>query len=462
MANIVVIGAGMAGLATALFCARRGHSITVLDRDDRPKPDASAEEDFRCWERTGVPHARQGHNFLGLSSRIMREEAPDVLAAVAARGAPRVPVPGAEGDENVLSRRLVYEGALRRIVEAEPGVEVWPGVSAEGLVTRGEAGGVPHVVGVRLAGGEEVAADLVVDASGRRTRSDRWLSEAGCSAPAETAQPCGFHYLTRHFRVRDGESFPQSKVPIYAKLDYTKLVLFAADNGCFQVSMTVASRDPLRHRLLDPGVYQRFLENVPLAMPWLERSEPMDEPHPMARLEDRWRRLVRDGAPVVAGYLLLGDAAMQTNPAFGRGVPLAFLQARHLAATVEAAQADPAGYTVRFDEWAEQNLGVWFKAQLVSSREQKEHIEAGLRGEPSAPAGSRAGRFIDALALLSEDQPEIDAVQHQFFNMLLRPQELLDHPFVAPRVRDYLRDNGDPVVPARGPDRAEFERLVAR
>ncbi|GAB2824649.1 hypothetical protein GCM10027091_64250 [Streptomyces daliensis] len=456
-----MIGAGMGGLATALFCARRGHTVTVLERDDQPKPDATADDDFRDWDRAGVPHARQGHNFLGLSSRVMRAEAPDVLAAVAARGAPRIPVAGTAEDENLLSRRLVYEGALRRIVEAEPGVEVCSGTSVEGLVVRGEAAaGVPHVVGVRLPGGEEIAADVVVDAAGRRTRAGRWLAEAGCRAPEETAQPCGFHYLTQHFRLRAGESFPQSTVPIYAKLDFTKLVLFAADNGCFQVSMTVATDDPLRHRLREPGVYRRFLETVPLAVPWLERSAPMDEPHPMARLEDRWRRLVSGGAPVVAGYVLLGDAAMQTNPAFGRGVPLAYLQARYLADTVEKVRDDPAGYTVRWDEWAERNLGVWFKAQLVSSREQREHIEAGVRGEPVAPARDRMSRFLDALALLGEDEPGINAVQLQFFNMLMTPQELLNHPVAVPRIRDHLRDHGDPVVPARGPDRMEFERLV--
>ncbi|TYK53158.1 NAD(P)/FAD-dependent oxidoreductase [Actinomadura decatromicini] len=460
MAKIVVIGAGMAGLAVALFCARRGHMVTVVERDDQPKPEASAEEDFTEWERDGVPHARQGHNFLGLSSRIMREEAPDVLDAVAARGAPRVPIAGGDGDENVLSRRLVYEGALRRVVEAQPGVEVLSGTSVKGLLTRGELAGVPRVVGVRLPSGE-VAADVVVDASGRRTRSVRWLAEAGCRPPRETAQPCGFHYLTQHFRLRPGQSFPALTVPIYVKLDYTKLVLFAGDNGCFQVSMTVAADDPLRHRLREPGVYHRFLESVPLTAPWLDRSEPIDEPHPMGNLEDRWRRLVIGGRPVVAGLVLLGDSALQTNPAFGRGVPLAFLQARHFADTVETA-GDAAGFVARFDEWAERNLGFWFRAQVASSREQREHIEAGVRGRPIAPPADPMGRFIAALAIVSEDEPEVNAVQLRFFNMLMTPEALVDDPVAAPRIRDYLETHADPVVPAQGPDRTEFERLVAR
>jgi 2-polyprenyl-6-methoxyphenol hydroxylase-like FAD-dependent oxidoreductase len=460
MAKIVVVGAGVGGLAAALFCARRGHAVTVVERDEQPKPDATAEEDFRHWARAGVPHARQGHNFLGLATRILREEAPDVLAAVAARGAPRTPVPGAAGEENLLSRRLVFEGTFRRVVEAEPGVTVRSGTCADGLVVRGERDGVPHVVGVRLAGEDDVAADVVVDASGRRTRAVRWLAEAGCRAPGETVQPCGFHYLTQHFRLRAGAEFPESVVPVYVNLGFTKLVVFAADNGCFQISMTVGAGDPLRHRLREHDVYRRFLEAVPLTAPWLDRSDPIDDPRPMARLEDRWRRLAPGGRPVVAGHVLLGDAALQTNPAFGRGMPLAFRQAQHLAATVESAAADPAGYVACWEEWAERHLGIWFTAQLASSRAQREHIEAGVRGEPVAPPTDDVGRFLAALAVLSEDEPEMNAVQLRFFNMLMTPQALLTDPVALPRIREHLRTHPDLATPARGPDRQEFERLV--
>ena len=41
--NVVVIGGGVAGLATALHLGRAGHDVTVIERDDTPMP-ATADE----------------------------------------------------------------------------------------------------------------------------------------------------------------------------------------------------------------------------------------------------------------------------------------------------------------------------------------------------------------------------------------------------------------------------------
>ena len=86
--HVVVAGGGLAGLATALFLGRRGYQVTVVE------PDALRASG---GPRPGVPQARQPHNFLGRSVRVLRDEAPDVLDTLIPRGALRIPVDLGDG-----------------------------------------------------------------------------------------------------------------------------------------------------------------------------------------------------------------------------------------------------------------------------------------------------------------------------------------------------------------------------
>ena len=85
-AEVCVIGAGMAGLACALFLARAGHLVTLVERDAAPRP-AYADAALTAWSRPGVPQWGNGHAFHGLSRRVLSESAPDILEALAAAGA---------------------------------------------------------------------------------------------------------------------------------------------------------------------------------------------------------------------------------------------------------------------------------------------------------------------------------------------------------------------------------------
>ena len=60
MPRIVVLGAGICGLASALLLARDGHDVTVLERDPAPVPD-SPDDAWEQWERRGVAQFRQAH-----------------------------------------------------------------------------------------------------------------------------------------------------------------------------------------------------------------------------------------------------------------------------------------------------------------------------------------------------------------------------------------------------------------
>ena len=68
--NIVVIGAGIGGLGSALALARGGNHVTLIERDDTPMP-ADPEAAF-SWDRKGAPQVQHPHVFLGLARTILR------------------------------------------------------------------------------------------------------------------------------------------------------------------------------------------------------------------------------------------------------------------------------------------------------------------------------------------------------------------------------------------------------
>jgi 2-polyprenyl-6-methoxyphenol hydroxylase-like FAD-dependent oxidoreductase len=458
--DVVIIGGGLVGLATALFCARRRHNVVVLERDF-PPDGTNADDDFNRWNRPGLAQARQSHAFLARSTLVLQEEAPDVLAAIIARGAVSLPVGSDTTSNMLLARRLVYEGVLRRAVEREPGVTIRSGVLAANLLVDSSVGAVPVVKGVRTSGGEDLCARLVVDCGGRSSRAPQWLSLIGRQLP-ETRQECGFFYLTRHYRVRDGRSSPVPQWPNVVSLDYASVHAFPADNRTFSLSVTVGVHDPCRHRVREGRSYDRFLAAVPLTAPWIDCGVPLDDPRPLARIENRWRRLVDErGAPIVHGFALVGDAAMQTNPTLGRGVSLGFAHAQQFARSIGQADADPAAFITGFEAWTTKHLGVWFEVQVANDRARLARLGEGSLAVPPNRIDS-FDRLAGALSALRERDPIVRDAYMRAYNLLITPGELISDRQVLRRLNAYLKAN--PVASAsvqQGPDRSTFERLVA-
>ena len=224
MTRIVVIGAGICGLAAGLLLRRDGHEVTVLERDPEPAP-ASVEDAWETWPRDGVTQFHQPH-YLQSRGRIMLEdELPDVVAALDAVGglrfdalrvmppsiADRAPRDGDERFKTITARRPVLEQAFGRAAEAETGLAIRRGVRVRELVMTAYHG-TPHVSGVRTDSGEKLRADLVVDAMGRRSQLPDWLESGGAHPVHEEVEDSGFIYYTRYFRARNGK-MPEFRAP---------------------------------------------------------------------------------------------------------------------------------------------------------------------------------------------------------------------------------------------------------
>jgi choline dehydrogenase-like flavoprotein len=89
LSRIVVVGAGLTGLAAALLLARDGHHVTVLERDPA-EPVGEAEALWEGWERPGVGQFRIAHLMLARWRCLVEQELPDVLDEVERLGGQRI------------------------------------------------------------------------------------------------------------------------------------------------------------------------------------------------------------------------------------------------------------------------------------------------------------------------------------------------------------------------------------
>ena len=169
MARILVLGAGVCGLASALLLARDGHDVTVLERDAAPVP-TSPGEAWQHWIRSGVAQFRQPHYLQTRARHILDAELPDVRDALVAAGALRFDTldstpptlgrverrPGDERFATLTARRPTLEQVVARAAEVQRG---WMSVAASPspAFKRAAPPRFPHVGGVRTESGEELA-----------------------------------------------------------------------------------------------------------------------------------------------------------------------------------------------------------------------------------------------------------------------------------------------------------------
>ncbi len=335
----LIVGSGPTGLILGAALARRGHTVISVDRD--PGPTAGG------WVRRGVMQFEHAHGFRPQVSMTLQEVWPEALHEWLALGATPVEVPSSHQVVGMLSRRSTFERALRHAAWEQPGLTLRTG-HVDGLVL--DHG---HVVGARV-GGSQVAADLVVDASGRAGRLGRTSERDG---GAELEGDCGLVYVDRTYKLRPrAEPGPMtSPIAYVADFDGYQCLVFLHESGHFSVVVVRPTADTALKELRFEAAFEAACRAIPALAEWTDpaRAHPTSEVLVGGALRNVYRR--QGDTP---GLVAVGDSVATTTPTRGRGIAMACMQVTALLAILDEG-ADASTVTEPFGAWCDRNIEPW-------------------------------------------------------------------------------------------------------
>ena len=396
--------------------------VTVYERDDLPDGPAN---------RSAVPQGRHVHLLMARGAQEFDGLFPGLLDDMVACGVPILENRpdcihfGAAGHVLGTQHRLrdeftAYvpsrphlEWQIRRRAAALPNVEIQRrDVFKPRLDTAAQ-----RVTGVLLEPGDEfVAADLLVDASGRGTRLPVWLEEWGFARPREDTVDVGIGYATHQVLMPDG-LIPEKVVVAGASREQPLGLgmLYYEDGTWGLTTFGVGKVEPPRN-FVEMCVLADEILPAHVAMA-LRQSEPIGEVAFHKYPTSRWRRYDKlDRFP--GGIVPFGDAVASFNPTFGQGMSMTSLQAGHLRRALEsggdlAAELNRATAKTTFPVWTMNAIG-----DLTL------HRASGPMPWWYRPVGNLFDQFLGAA--------ETDPVLAEWF---LRRFSLLDSLYMVPSAR---------------------------
>ena len=430
----------------------------------------SPEEAWHAWERRGVAQFRQAHYLHPPVSRLLDSHLPDVKEALLRadcimfdRLAPMPPSitdrTPREGDERFITitgRRPAIEYAVASV--AEQFVPVRRGASVVALLTGPPAAqGIPHVTGVRTGDGEEVSADLIVDAMGRRSKLPNWLEAIGARRPIEEAEDLGFIYHTRFFRSGTG-MMPAYRADLLTFFHSFSILTLPGDASTWSVTVYVSSGDSALKKLHEPKYWTALVAACPLHAHWLD-GEPITDVLSMGGTLDRYRRFVVDGVPVATGIISVGDSWACTNPSLGRGITMGLMHAHGAVEVVQQHLDDPFALALSHDSMTETRVTPWYRNTIEIDRARIARVNALIEGRPALEPADLPARIAKALAVAMMYDADLFRAAIEMRSLLALPQEVMARPGMVDRIMEVAGTN-EAVIPP-GPSREELLHMLA-
>lgn len=329
----------------------------------------------------------------------------------------------------VLASRPLFEGALRRRVTGLGRVEVRSPSRFRWYVTSKTG---PDVVDVSVGDehGEDatIPADVVVDATGRTSRTPKWLESQGYPAPAVHEVPVDIAYSTGFV-----ERPPEDVRTVRVGDGGVSAGAFPIEDDQWQVGLVGRGE---AHPPREPEAMTAFAGDLPVpdVRDLLEEHDWRPTPVTHYRFPSNRRYRYEDLDRFPDGLVVVGDAVASFNPIFGQGMTVAAFEALVLHHALAVGGLEDLGR--RFFRRVGPVVDVpWFQATAFDS----------AFPETSGPTPAGVDSYREYMARLGRASQENGELREAWSRVtqLERPPSSLLEPAIVHRVfGDPDRDGG--------------------